>query len=59
MGEGVTNELVSIIMAAYNAERTIDEAIGSVMVQTYSNWELVVVNDCSQDNTLAIKEINN
>lgn len=46
--------LVSILMAAYNAERTIESAIDSVIAQTYQNWELLVVNDGSEDNTLNI-----
>lgn len=46
--------LVSIIMAAYNAEKTIGIAIDSILAQTYSDWELLVVNDCSRDNTAAI-----
>lgn len=46
--------LISIIMAAYNAEKTIEVAIQSVINQTYKNWELIVVNDCSQDGTLEI-----
>ena len=45
---------VSIIMAAYNAEETIELAICSVMMQTYPHWELIVVNDCSRDRTSAI-----
>lgn len=47
---------ISIIMAAYNAEKTIAEAINSVLVQTYTKWELLVVNDCSKDNTARIAE---
>lgn len=43
--------LISIIMAAYNAEKTIGDAIQSVVNQTYCEWELIVVNDCSNDNT--------
>ena len=43
--------LVSIIMAAYNAEKTIESAIFSVQRQTYRNWELLVINDCSEDKT--------
>lgn len=47
---------VSIIMAAFNAEKTIDFAIESVLSQTYDQFELIVINDCSQDNTLKIIE---
>ena len=43
--------LVSIIMAAYNAEHTIRRAIKSVLNQTYQNFELIIVNDCSKDST--------
>ena len=43
--------LVSVIMAAFNAEKTIKEAIQSVIEQTYKNWELLIVNDCSRDRT--------
>lgn len=42
---------ISIIMAAYNAEKTIEQAIASVLNQTYPNFELLVVNDCSKDGT--------
>lgn len=50
------NGKVSIIMAAYNAEKTIRQAIDSVLAQTYSNFELLVVNDCSKDHTQRIVE---
>ena len=43
--------LISIIMAAYNAEQTITQAIESVIKQSYQNWELIIVNDCSTDGT--------
>ena len=46
--------LVSIIMPAYNCEKYITEAIASVINQTYQNWELIVIDDCSQDNTVNI-----
>ncbi len=38
-------------MAAYNAEKTIKQAIDSVIAQTFQNWELIIVNDCSVDST--------
>ena len=43
--------LVSVIMPSYNAERFIAESIESVLRQTYTNWELVVTDDCSTDRT--------
>lgn len=45
---------VSVIMPAYNAAPYIEAAIRSVLRQTYTDWELLVVNDCSADNTAAI-----
>lgn len=46
--------LVSIITAAYNCEKTIGETIESVQAQTYLNWEMLIVNDCSKDRTVDI-----
>jgi teichuronic acid biosynthesis glycosyltransferase TuaG len=45
---------VSIIMPAYNAEQWISEAIQSVINQTFSEWELIIVNDNSNDKTAKI-----
>ena len=45
------NELVSIIMPSYNTARFIKESIESVQAQSYSDWELIIVDDCSTDNT--------
>lgn len=47
-------ELISIVMPAYNCEKYIEDAIKSVMNQTYKNWELIVLDDGSKDNTVNI-----
>lgn len=46
--------LVSVIMPVYNAEAYLEEAIQSLIEQTYSNWELIAVNDGSTDASLDI-----
>lgn len=46
--------LVSIIMPTYNCGRFIGESIQSVLVQTYTHWELIIVDDCSNDATATI-----
>lgn len=43
--------LVSIIMPSYNTAGFIEETIESVLNQTYTDWELIIVDDCSSDNT--------
>ena len=47
-------DLVSIITPAYNAERFIGESIRSVQAQDYDDWQMLVVDDGSSDNTCAI-----
>lgn len=42
---------VSVIMGAYNAKNIIDKAIESILDQSYSNWELIICDDCSEDGT--------
>ena len=48
------DDLVSIITPAYNAAEYVAETIESVLVQTYPKWEMLIVNDCSKDNTAEI-----
>lgn len=54
---------VSIIMPSYNAAKFIAASIQSVIEQTYSNWELLITDDCSKDDTINIikkfQEIDN
>lgn len=45
---------VSVIMPAYNAGRFIEEAVESVLAQTFCGWELIIVDDCSSDGTADI-----
>lgn len=45
------DDLVSIIMPSFNTGKYITETIESVLVQSYKNWELIIVDDCSSDNT--------
>ncbi len=47
---------VSVLMTCYNAASTIEESVRSVIAQTFSNWELVLVDDLSDDNSMELIE---
>ncbi len=47
---------ISVIMSVYNGETYLEEAIESIRCQTFENWELIVINDCSTDSTAKILE---
>lgn len=47
-------ELVSIVVPVYNAEKFLKDTIKTVEEQTYEKWELILVNDCSKDNSTQI-----
>ncbi len=55
-GSDFVRGLVSVIMPAYNSAATIALSNASLMQQTYANWELIVIDDCSLDNTAKIAE---
>ena len=50
------HDKVSIITPSWNSEKYIGDTIKSVLAQTYKNWELIIVDDCSTDGTVAIAE---
>lgn len=48
---GQKGPLVSVLMPAYNGEKYMEEAVRSVLAQSLSDWELILIDDCSQDGT--------
>ena len=48
------NDKISVIMACYNCEKTLEKAIDSILAQTYTNWVMICCDDGSSDNTLKI-----
>lgn len=52
----MNNGKISIIMGIYNCSKTLPEAINSILAQTYENWELIMCDDCSTDDTYNVAE---
>jgi glycosyltransferase involved in cell wall biosynthesis len=48
--------MISVIMPVYNGEKYLRQSIESVIQQTYKDWELIIVNDCSIDNSRNIMQ---
>ena len=48
------NDLISIVLPVYNGERYLRESIESVIAQTYTTWELLILDDCSTDRSAEI-----
>lgn len=51
MRENTNTPLVSVLMAVYNCSETLEEAVQSIINQTYTNWELILCDDASSDDT--------
>ena len=54
MGKDLVTDEITVIMPAYNAERLLPATLDSILLQTYKNWHLIVVNDGSTDKTADI-----
>lgn len=50
------NGKVSVLMGIYNCADTLAEALDTILAQTYENWELILCDDCSTDNTYELAE---
>ena len=54
--ENTKQPLITVVMPNYNGQRFVEQAIDSVLAQTYTNFELIVVDDCSTDASLQLVE---
>lgn len=51
------NPKISIVLPCYNGAKMLGSAIESILAQTFQDWELIIVNDCSTDNTLEVAQL--
>lgn len=56
LSHSANNDLVTVVMPLYNCERFVSDAIESVQAQTYENWQLIIVDDCSLDHSKSVVE---
>ena len=54
VAKNLSSPLLTVLMPVYNAEKFLDESVGSILNQTYSNFELLILDDASTDNSLKI-----
>ena len=54
MGKNTPSPKISVILPAYNEERYLEESVESILNQTFKDFELIIINDCSADNTLKL-----
>ena len=47
---------ISVLMGIYNCADTLEEAVNSIINQTFNDWELIMCDDCSTDNTLEVAQ---
>ena len=52
----IMNDKISVLMGVYNCSSTLEEAVNSIIGQTYENWELIICDDGSSDNTYEVAE---
>ena len=55
----MTEKKVVILMATYNGQKYLKCQLDSIIQQTYRNWQLIIRDDCSKDNTVKIENIEN
>ena len=53
----MNNPKISIVLPCYNGAKMLGSAIDSILAQTFQDWELIIVNDCSTDNTLEVAQL--